>query len=58
MTAKTDDMTQQSQPRRKSNAARRGWQPPAVEWEEPYEPVAFAASCTSQPFNCGAGAQG
>ncbi|MBP7146086.1 MAG: hypothetical protein KBD01_00965 [Acidobacteria bacterium] len=34
------------------------WEKPAIEWEERYEPVVFAASCTSQPFNCGAGARG
>lgn len=36
---------------------RKSWQPPAIEWEEDYEPVVFSASCTSQPFNCGAGAR-
>ncbi len=34
------------------------WQKPAIEWEEAYEPVVFAASCTMQAFNCGAGANG
>ncbi|GEM_PF-5318041 len=34
------------------------WAKPSIEWEEPYEPVVFAgASCTSQAFNCGAGAR-
>ncbi len=33
------------------------WQKPAIEWEEPYQPVVFAASCTQLAFNCGAGAQ-
>jgi hypothetical protein len=33
------------------------WQAPAIEWEETYRPVVFAASCTQQPFNCGAGAR-
>jgi hypothetical protein len=38
-------------------AARTGWIRPQIEWLEEYEPVVFTASCTSQPFNCGAGAQ-
>lgn len=33
------------------------WERPAIEWEEDYEPVVFAVSCTSQPFNCGGGAR-
>jgi hypothetical protein len=37
--------------------APQGWQRPSIEWYEEYEPVVFTASCTSQPFNCGAGAQ-
>lgn len=39
------------------SAATRTWLRPAIEWEEDYEPVVFSASCTSQPFNCGAGAR-
>ena len=38
-------------------AAPRPWQRPAIEWEEAYEPVVFAASCTVQPLQCGAGAR-
>jgi hypothetical protein len=33
------------------------WTPPAIEWEEPYQPSLFAASCTLQPGNCAGGAQ-
>ena len=35
----------------------RGWTPPAIEWEEAYQPTLFAASCTLQPGNCASGAQ-
>ncbi len=40
-----------------NETARTGWTPPRIAWEEPYEPLVFAASCTSQPFNCGTGAR-
>ncbi len=33
------------------------WQPPAIDWEENYEPVVLAVSCASQPLNCGGGAR-
>lgn len=33
------------------------WIRPAVEWEEAYEPVAFAVSCAQQPFACPSGAK-
>lgn len=35
----------------------RTWQKPAIEWEENYEPVAFAASCGLEVLNCGASAR-
>ncbi len=38
-------------------AAATPYERPAIEWEEAYEPVVFAVSCTSQPINCGAGAR-
>ena len=42
---------------RTTNDGSRAWQAPAIEWEEPYEPMTFAASCTLQPGNCAGGAQ-
>ena len=39
------------------NTDRTGWEKPTIEWEEDYEPVVFAASCASQPLNCGAAAR-
>jgi len=38
------------------NEKKKNWIRPAIEWEEDYEPVVFAASCTSEAFNCGGGA--
>ncbi len=29
------------------------YQPPAIAWEEPYEPVGFGISCTQQEGNPG-----
>ncbi len=43
---------------RNENKKTRQWIKPAIEWEEHYEPVVFAASCTSEPLNCGGGAHG
>lgn len=34
-----------------------GWVRPAIEWEEPYEPTIFAASCTLQSGVCPGGAR-
>lgn len=39
-----------------ANQPSKQWIKPAIEWEEDYEPVVFAASCTSEAFNCGGGA--
>lgn len=34
-----------------------GWVRPAIEWEEPYQPTVFAASCTLQSGTCPGGAR-
>ncbi len=44
--------------KRDSKVKQDNWVKPIIEWEEAYEPTVFAASCTSEPFNCGGGAHG
>ena len=29
------------------------YEPPAIRWEEPFEPIALAISCNHQPLNPG-----
>ncbi len=49
--------TDRQQPDVQNRPKQGAWQPPAIDWEENYEPVVLAVSCASQPLNCGGGAR-
>ncbi len=57
MNAERENRKRSPEPPHAREERTRSWEAPAIEWEEHYEPVVFAASCTSQPFNCGSGAR-